>query len=163
MNASSGGFYAVNARVLSCLREWLLHQARAVAAERAAQHGAAAPEARAARANLARLLQLLGHSAEAAALWGELAAAAAAAHGPRAAAALAARAAHADALAAHGELHAALRLLRAVMRDREALHAAQPEHPDVLASRVAYARTLLALCACGARRLMECRAAADAR
>ena len=152
--ASEGGFYAVNSRILESLREWLLHETLEVAAARIAQHGAASSDALTARANLARLLGLLGHTAEAATLCGELAAAATAALGARSTQALAARSAHADALAANGELQAALTLLRAVMHDQMQQHAWQPEHPDVLASQVAYSRALVAYSACAARGIM---------
>jgi hypothetical protein len=150
--ASNRGFYGVNVIILWSLRMWLLKETREVAAARIAQHGATSTDALTARANLARLLGLLGHTAEAAVLCGELAAAATAAHGARSSQALASRGAHADALAANGELRAALMLLRAVMHDQEQLHAGQPEH---VASQVAYARALVAYCACVARGVLE--------
>lgn len=152
--ASEGGFYAVNSRILESLREWLLQETREVAAALSTRHGATSADALAPRANLARLLGLLGHTAEAATLCGELAAAVITALGARSSHALAARGAHADAMAADGELQAALTLLRAVMRDREQLYAGQPEHA---ASQVAYARALVAYCACAARGLIEFR------
>jgi len=150
--ASEGGFYAVNSRILESLREWLLEETREVAAARIAQHGTFSADALTARANLARLLGLLGHTTEAATLCGELAAAATAALGARSTQALAARGAHADALAANGELQAALVLLRAVMHDQAQLHAGQPEHA---ASQVACARALVAYCATAARGIIE--------
>jgi hypothetical protein len=150
--ASEGGFYAVNSRILESLREWLLQETREVAAARIAQHGSASTDALTARANLARLLGLLGHTAEAAMLCSEVAAVATATYGLRSVQALAARGAHADALAANGELQAAVTQLRAVMLDQELVHAGQPEHA---ASQVAYARVLVAYCACAARGVVE--------
>lgn len=157
VRASDGGFFAVNSRILERLREWLLQQTLIVAGERAAEHGEAAPEALAARSNLARMLRLLGHTAEAVKLCRELAEAVGKAHGERSPQALAAHAAHADALMASGDIWRALSQLRSILKDQQGLHYGQPEHPDVVASQVAYARGMLAVCSCAARNIVDIR------
>lgn len=194
VSASKGGFFAVNAAVIGLMREWLVSQSRALVAARISAHGEADAHTLTAKSNLARLLAAHGQLDEAVTLYSAVAEhreAALAATSPDHAAAqtvaadgtpttprssvrsqrevlLLAWSALAAARGARGDLHAAVRMHRRVMRERrrDALrHAADAAGAELaqpgggatngnaalVESRLAYARALIAFCAQPAR------------
>ena len=72
VNASNGGFFAVNSAVIGLIRNWLVTESRTLVAARIAAHGEADVRTLTAKSNLARLLAAHGQLDEAVSLYSDV-------------------------------------------------------------------------------------------